>query len=218
MKYVTLLGTLVFVIASGCSTSYLTTSWKAENVAAKPYKKIMILGLIGDPDRRVRENMEEHMAGDLKDLGYNTVTSVGEYGPKAFENMKEEEAVKNLYDKGIDAVVTVVLLNKTKERYYIPARVRYSPYVIYHNDFWGYFSTMYGRVSSKDYYEVNTKYFWETNLYDLTNKALVYSAQSQSYDPESSHRLGHEYGLMIVKDMVKKSILQKQTALPLKSF
>lgn len=211
-------GILLFLMISSCSTSDITTSWKAENTSAKRYKKIIVMGLIGDPDRSIREKMEEHMAGDLKDLGYDAVTAVSEYGPKAFENMKEEEAVKKLNDRKIDAVVTVVLLNKTMERNYVPKRMQYSPYAIYHNNFWGYYSTMHGRTSSKNYYEVNTKYFWETNFYDLDGRVLLYSAQSQSFDPESPGRLGHEYGLMIVKDMVKKNILEAQPTKALKSF
>jgi hypothetical protein len=35
----------------------------------------------------------------------------------------------------------------------------------------------------------------------------VYSVQTQSFDPGSSESLGHEYGQLIVKDMVKKNIL-----------
>ena len=126
MKYYLLVTTLFLMLASGCSNSRITTSWKAENATAKPYKKILVLGLIGETDRTLRNKMEEHLAGDLKDLGYNAVTSVSEYGPKAFENIREKEALEELREKGVDAVVTVVLLNKTKERYYVPARVRYS--------------------------------------------------------------------------------------------
>lgn len=219
MKYFKLLSVLaVLLIITACSTSYITTSWKAENIPAKSYKKIMVLGLIGDRDRSIREIMEEHLAGDLKDLGYNAVTSVSEYGPKAFEDMKEQDAIKQLSDKGIDAVLTVVMLDKTKEKYYVPGRIQYSPYAIYHDRFWGYYRTMHDRVYSPGYYEVNTKYFWESNFYDLNDRSLLYSAQSQTFDPESPRSLGHEYGLMITKDMIKKNVLKSPPVQPLKSF
>ncbi|MBP6591362.1 MAG: hypothetical protein KA229_14725, partial [Chitinophagaceae bacterium] len=104
-------------------------------------------------------------------------------------------------------VLTVVLLDKTRERYYVPGRVQYTPYTIYYNRFWGYSRTIYGRIYSEGYYTEDTKYFWETNLYDLATNDLVYSAQSQSFDPSSSESLGHEYGQMIAKDLVKKNVL-----------
>ncbi|HQZ74625.1 MAG TPA: hypothetical protein PLO70_08905, partial [Chitinophagaceae bacterium] len=56
-------------------------------------------------------------------------------------------------------------------------------------------------------YTEDTKYFWETNLYDLATNDLVYSAQSQSFDPSSSESLGHEYGQMIATDLVKQHVL-----------
>jgi hypothetical protein len=43
----------------------------------------------------------------------------------------------------------------------------------------------------------------------LDGKRLLYSAQSQSFDPVSAQSLGHEYGKMIARDMVKKNVLSK---------
>jgi hypothetical protein len=219
MKYLSLL-LIGAIIAAGCSTSRITNTWKEQNVTAKPYKKVLVLGLSGEPDRNFREKMEEHMVGDLRDLGYNAVSAIAQYGPKTFEGLKEKEAVQQLNEQGFDAVITIVLLDKEKERYYTPARVNYSPYGRYHRQFWNYYSTIYGRVSSSGYYSESTKYFWESNLYDLTDWIMIYSAQSQSFDPTSASTLGHEYGLMIVKDMVKQNVLKKQTATApaLKSF
>jgi hypothetical protein len=154
--------------------------------------------------------MEQHIVGDLKDLGYNAVCSCEEFDPKAFEKMNEKQALDKLSSSGIDAVLTVVLLDKSKEKYYVPGRVYYSPYAIYHNRFYGYYRTMYERVYAPGYYETNTRYFWESNFYAINGKELVYSVQSQSFEPESVSSLSHEYGQMIIKDMVKNNILADQ--------
>jgi hypothetical protein len=202
-------GSLLVLLLMGCASSRITHSWKAENTAAKKYNKIMVLGLIRDADIRVRERMEDHLAGDLKDLGYQAVSSLKEYGPKAFDNMDEKAALDKLRSSGIDAVVTIVMLDKTRERHYVPGYITYSPYAIYYNRFWGYYSTMYGRIYSPGYYEVNTRYFWESNLYDMSSKELIYSAQTETFDPASVETLGHEYGKMIVHDMIKNNVLIK---------
>lgn len=201
------------LLIAGCSTSHVTTSWKADGISPKKYDKILVLGLIGEPDRTIREQMEQHLAGDLKELGYNAVSAVTEYGPKAFENMTEAEAIKLLFTEQVSAVVTIVLLDKEKEKYYVPGRVRYSPYVVYQDRFWRYYSTMQDRIYAPGYYTTDTKYFWESNFYDLKDWTLLYSVQSQSFDPESTQVLAHQYGQMIVKDMVKNSVLQKQPVL-----
>ena len=104
-------------------------------------------------------------------------------------------------------MLTIVLLDKTRERYYTPGQSYYTPYGIYYNRFWGYSRTIYGRIYSPGYYTTDTKYFWESNLYDLESGELLYSAQSQSFDPPSSSILGKEYGRLIVDDLVNKRVI-----------
>ena len=108
----------------------------------------------------------------------------------------------------MDAVITIVLLDKQKERKYVPGNVYYSPYSYYSNRFWGYRTTLYQRIYEQGYYVTDTKYFWESNFYDMSTQKLLYSVQTESFDPVNSESLGHEYGKLIVKDMVKQSILQ----------
>jgi hypothetical protein len=211
MKLINKIAIVLVALLLGCGpTSHITSSWKAENVYPKQYKKIVVLGLIREADRSIREKMEQHIVGDLTDLGYKAVCSCDEYNPKAFEGMNEQEAISKLRKDGIDAVLTVTLLDKTRERYYVPGRVYYSPYYIYQHRFYGYYQTMFDRIYSEGYYVMNTKYFWESNFYDLESNQLIYSAQSQSFDPDNAESLSHEYGKMIVMNMVKNNILSKQ--------
>ncbi|MBL0131595.1 MAG: hypothetical protein IPP43_11100 [Chitinophagaceae bacterium] len=208
MKHILATIVVFLFLASGCGpSSRITSSWRAENVQPQKFKKVVVLGLIRENDRTLREKMEQHLVGDLKELGYDAVCSCDQYNPKAFENMGEEEAISKLHTSGVDAVLTIVLLDKMQERYYVPGRVVYSPYTIYQGRFWRYSRMMYDRIYTEGYYTTDTKYFWETNLYDLASNNLVYSSQSQSFDPVTSESLGHEYGQMIVEDMVKKNVL-----------
>lgn len=54
-----------------------------------------------------------------------------------------------------------------------------------------------------------TRYFWETNLYDLRTGDLLCSVQTESFDPLSVEAMAHEYGKLIVADMVNNDILKK---------
>lgn len=208
MKKVQWIGFAFLLIAAGCSSSKITTSWKAEGATPKKYSKIMVLALIREADRTIQQNMENHFVGDLKDLGYNAVSSLQEYGPKAFDKMDEEAAILKLKNSGVDAVITIVLLDKQKERKYVPGNMHYSPYNHFYDRFWGYRNTLYNRIYEPGYYVTDTKYFWESNLYEMGTQKLVYSVQTQSFDPATSEIMGHEYGLMIVKNMVKQHVLQ----------
>ncbi|MBK7433189.1 MAG: hypothetical protein IPI66_04280 [Chitinophagaceae bacterium] len=200
---------LFTLFLAGCSASRITTSWKADNAAAKKYNKILVLGLIRDADRSVQTNMENHFTDDLKSMGINAVSSMQIYGPKAFENMDEQAALSKLRNSGIDAVMTIVLLNKEKEKTYVPGRSYYTPYGYYYNRFWGYSTTLYRRIYEPGYYVTDVKYFWETNLYDMSNQELLYSVQTETFDPADSESMGHEYGQLILKDLMKYNLLLK---------
>ncbi|HEY8690377.1 MAG TPA: hypothetical protein VIM07_14160 [Chitinophagaceae bacterium] len=200
---------IFFLFMLGCSSSKITSSWKAENVQPKKYSKIIVLGLIREADRTLREKMEAHLVGDLHDIGYNAISSMSVFGPKAFKRMTEDSAINNIKDVGADAVITIVLLDKSKEQRYIPARRNFYGAANF-NRFGGYYTTMYDRVYAAGYYVTDTRYFWESNLYDMATKQLLYSVQTQSFSPSSSEELGHEYGKMIVNNMVKKHVLMQQ--------
>lgn len=155
--------------------------------------------------------MEDHLTGDLKDHGYNAVAASAEYGPKAFRSLTEEAVLEKIQNSGFDAVVTIVLLNKEKERFYVPGHAYYySPYSGYYRRFYGYYNTMYNRVYAPGYYVTNTRYFWESNLFEVASKELIYSVQTESFDPASAETLAHEYGKLIVKDMVKHQVLARK--------
>jgi len=209
MKKVFFLAAALIAIFMSCTTTKITSTWKAENIVPKQYNKILVLGLIRDADRSLREKMETHLVNDLKEMGYNAVSSLGEYGPKAFTNMDEAAALSKLKESGIDAVITIVLLDKQKEKNYVPGHTFYSPYGFYYNRFWGYYGTLNRRIYEPGYYVTDTRYFWESNFYDMSQQTLVYSIQTRSFDPANSESLGHEYGQLIIGDMIKHNILLK---------
>jgi hypothetical protein len=201
---------LLVIICIACSTSKITSTWKAENVNTTAYTKIMVLALTNEVERSLQTNMENHLVSDLKNLGYNAVSSLREYGPKAFDKLDETAALDKLKNSGVDAVLTIVLLDKSRERSYVPGHIFYSPYGYYYNRFWGYRTTLYHRIYEPGYYVTDTKYFWESNLYDMGTQKLIYSVQTQSFDPSNTETLGHEYGQLIVNRMQQEGVLSKK--------
>ena len=207
MKKIFLIIVAIFLFA--CQTSRITHTWKAENVSPKKYNKILVLGVLKDNDRELQSRMENHMVGDLKDLGYIAYAANTIYEPGTFSKGDTAKTVAAINNKGFDAVMTIVLLNKTKERYYVPGRVVYTPYAYYYNRFDRYYNTIYDRIYTEGYYTEDTKLFWESNFYDLNEKKMVYSAQTRSFDPGSKESLAHYYGVLIANNLVKQKILLK---------
>jgi hypothetical protein len=153
--------------------------------------------------------MEKDLVADLKSQGINAVSALDEYGPNAFRGVDKKQVDDQLKAKGYDGIVTITLLNKSKERYYSPGYMDYTPFAYNYNYFWGYYSNMYDRVYEPGYYETATNYLWESNLYDLAKGKLVYSVQSKSFDPASAMQVGKGYGRSTVRDLVKNGLIVK---------
>ena len=208
MKTVKLLQILVIIILlSACASSKITNTWISQKTSIQKYNKIMVVGINGNETWGSKEKMERELVERLREKGQNAVAASDTYGPKAFRNLNEDTVINKLQGTGVDAVLTIVLLNKTKEKYYVPARVYYSPYIMYHHRFWGYYNTMTARIYTPGYYTYDKKYFWESNLYDMKTKELVYSVQTESFNPSSSEQLAHEYSDLIIKNMSKNSVI-----------
>src|SRR5215207_7805818 len=101
----------ILVLFYSCSSSKIITSWKASN-DPRNYHKIMVVGIIKDSGVVLRSQMEAHLVNDLKNLGYNAVSALSEFGKGGLANMEQEDTYIKLCNKGIDAVITVALLDR----------------------------------------------------------------------------------------------------------
>ena len=168
----------------------------------------MVLGVIRDSDRSIRENMERHLTEDLRSRGFSVVSSYREFGPKTFEGLNEKSALDQLRYNQVDVVLTVVLLDKERERNYYRGYFYYSPFFYYYNNFWGYQMMMNSRIYQPGYYVTDTRYFWESNLYDLRSGTLLFSVQTQTFEPSSTERMAHEYGEKISEALLNSGVIR----------
>ena len=201
---------LLFGLAA-CTSTQVTSSWKASNAnLSSSYNKIMVLGIIKQKDRTLREELENQLVSELKEKGYDAHSALQEYGPKAFDRLSEEAIAERMKSDGFDAVLTTVLLDKSKEQNYTPGQVNYQPVGVYYYRFGRYYTTVYDRVYTPGYYTSSTNFFLESNLYDTRTGDLVYSVQTKSFDPSSPAVLGDEYAKAIINDMKKNGLIAKR--------
>ena len=184
----------------------------------------MVVGIIKDSNIIMRKKMETHLVNDLKAIGYNAVAALDEFGNGGLAGLVQEETYIKLCNKGIDAVITIALLDRKKEKFYVPAKVKYYSNLYYYNRIWNY-STIQADLtlvtSMKGNYEESTQFSWESILFDLQTLSPVYTVQTKTFDPASTETMAHEYGRMIVANMVKNKVIEKREAIisePLKAF
>lgn len=199
----------VFTIIS-CNSTQVISSYKDEKTAAKDYKKILVLGIFQQKERSLRQETEIQLVNRLKNEGYNAVSAMEDFGPKAFEKISEDQLASNLKLSGYDAVITTALLDKTKEENYQPGTSSLQPIGVFYNRFGRYYSTVYDRVYQPGYYTTSTDYFLESNLYDIKSGNLIYSIQTKSYDPSSATSLANDNSKKIVQDLKEKGVFVKK--------
>ncbi|MEO8763458.1 MAG: hypothetical protein ABI416_04185 [Ginsengibacter sp.] len=208
MKYVFLIAAISLLAA--CSSTKVTSSWKSPEIAASPLsmKKIMVAALLPDKNRELQKSMEKQLVGELKSKGIDAVSAYEMYGPKYFPQ-DEHKAIDKLQQSGVDGFLTISLLDKSKEKSYNPGYSQFQP-IGYYRSWFGYYRTVYGRVYDPGYYSTQTKYYWESNLYNLPGEKLIYSAQSQSFDPSSINHLANDYSGKLVNDMMKQGLVARK--------
>jgi len=188
------------LLLSSCYSTNITGYWRSDSQPAKVGKTILVLGLM--PDTAMRERMEEHVAGDLRHLGYSAVKSLGKVDALEFTKTEDKDALLQFREKDIDGVLTIVLVNKTIDGFVMPGS-------LYHL-LTDYYSTMYFGLYAPDFYKESTKYAWETSFYDVTTGSRLYAVQTTTFHPLSIERLSHEYGRVVVKCMRKHKVLKRQ--------
>lgn len=208
-KLIVLARMAVIVLLAACSSTKVTSSWKSNEASQLNYRQILVLGLMPNKDRSIRMNMENELAGELRAAGANAIAASSVFSPNQLNNMNEQRALRWLRNKGYDAVMTISLLDKSKERNYVPGNVTYQPIGGYYSRFWGYYRNVYGRIYTPGYYTTSTNYFWESNLYSVGSNEMLYSVQSKSFDP-SEESLGRDYARQITRDMIKQGVLAKK--------
>nr|WP_295875354.1 hypothetical protein [uncultured Chitinophaga sp.] len=199
-----ILSGLVIMALAACSTK-VTSSWRANNAQQlQKDQKIMVMALVPQKDRALRSQMEDFTVAEFRRKGYNAVSALQEFGPGEFMKMGEKQAIRKLQGSDVGQVLTIVMVDKGREKSYTPGYA-YSPYGYW--GFWPYYSRWYNNYYGPGYVTYSTRYQWEGNLYDLKSGQLLYSVQSQSFDPPSTARMAVLYAQQVVKDMTKRNLL-----------
>jgi arsenate reductase-like glutaredoxin family protein len=207
MKKLLLFALPLALVFGSCSTSKVTTSWNQSKQTPAHFQKILVVGLFDNKNRDLRQQMEDQLAQELRQEGYDAVTSVSVYGPKSFQNISEEQALKEVRSRDIDGVITIGLVNTDKQKNYV-RNYTYRPYSGWHyNPWYGWVYRPYYMPGFYGHYETNINYVFETNLYDVHNEQLIYSVQTRSNNPSNVYVLADDYSKSVAKDLYKKNIL-----------
>jgi hypothetical protein len=203
----------IALLYSGCKpATEITGSWKNTDAGAVAGNINTILVTALTDRVNARQTVENELAGVLNKKGYKTIKSIDILPPTFTDGKKpdKDELLSKINGTGAQAILTVALIDKDTETRYVPGNYNYAPLprFSYYGTFWGYYNTWFPRLHSPGYYEEDKVYFIETNLYDAKTEELLWSAQSETYNPSTLADFSEDFAQVVITKMEKDGLLR----------
>ncbi len=203
-----LLTIIVVLLFLACGPSVKTTStWVNKNNVSlinRHYKIILIAVITSKIE--VRTKLENELAIAAKKHGYIAIKSIDKFPPLASGKQPTQEEIFGIVTKvHADAIFTTALVDKTSETRYVPGTTTYTPSV--NSGFRDYYGTAW-IYYAPNYYTVDKTYFYESSLFDAVTEKLIWSAQSEIYNPTNIEKTSQKYTELMITKMEKDGILK----------
>jgi len=201
----------VILSLSACITSTkITGSWVDPTVKQQPknIKSIFIATL----SRKIefRTKLENALAAQTELHHIKAVKSADFFSPEFYQNKPTKEALlSKIQQTDVDAILTVSVIHKESESRYVRGTTGYYPYPAFgwYGSFYRYYNYWYPSFNDPGYYVTDKIYFLETNLYDAKTEKLIWSAQSETWNPSSVDSFVEKYPVLVLNQMTKDGLI-----------
>jgi hypothetical protein len=208
-----LLAVIITVFFAACSSTKESTGvWvNKEKIAGKSYSNFFVIVMTADIEARVK--LENEIAATVVSRGHKAIKSY-EVLPADLKDPKPpavDALIEKIKASDCDAVFVVSLLDKNDEIRYTSGGTYYTQQTYYSwaGTFFGYYSHYYSTVSSTGYYSNDKTYFMQSNLFDKASQELMFSVQSEIFNPSSLASGSRTYISTLLKQLDKAKLLKK---------
>ncbi|MDB5118415.1 MAG: hypothetical protein JWQ79_3907 [Mucilaginibacter sp.] len=201
---------IITILCSCGTTTMITSSWRKPNATANNYRNIFVAALT--KNIAAKQSVEDGIQTQLQQSGITVEKSIDVFPPD-FSNQtgqKKELVLGKIQSTNADGILTITLLKKTNESYYVPGGGYWNPGLRYgyYNNFWSYYNNWYPSIYAPGYYDEHEVYYLETNLYNAHTEQLIWAAQSKTYDPVNINSFLKGYLQSIYDQMVKDGLIR----------
>ena len=210
MKSTLLYTLLLAVILSGCASQKITTSWINPEAKSKgPYESIFVMVLA--QSNAASFDIEDRMAETFASRGRKSVVSSSVFPAQlsAAESLSKDEMAEVIKRTGCDAVFIIAVLDVLSVETYNPGTAYYPMNYGMYGSYYGYYNHYYPQVYSPGYYSTDKTYYIETNFYDVASDQLLFSIQSEAYNPTSLESWFKEYSYNLIKELKNEGLITK---------
>jgi hypothetical protein len=190
----------MLVAVSGCSSVSLSTSWKDANRREKPYRNLLVVGLVEKV--QLRQVFEEVFAEEIRKNGATGSVSYLFTGIDSLPSQAVlEEAVKR---SGADGIITTRLVGTKQQRdvhtgFVMTGRGHTAAY----GESISYATFVHMPVDVTSSQEAAL----EATLFDTVTGNMVWSATSTAINPEGIISVSKEVADIAIKELTKDGLL-----------
>ncbi len=195
---------ILLLIISGCASPSKLTTWRDQSRYHNRLNKIIVIGIVHDSLSDIRKDLEDCFVNKLKSRGFSSITSLEAFGQEGLAGMEKEQTFIQLCNQGIDAVLTVALLDEKKASKYHHTHTNKYTSSYYYNRILNYQSLQAAKVDTT---QNNTELQWEATLFNLSTLSPIYWTQTQPFSTNAL-KLYNIYCQSILNDLLDKKVLK----------
>jgi hypothetical protein len=193
---------LCLLLISCTPHARIIRSWKS-STRTKSYNHLMIVALTHDG--RAKSIVENDLEAAVARQKVSASKSLDIFAPNFSPDLLKDEMLRKIRLTGADAILTVSLINRETQAHYVPGSPGFVP------GFWGYYNFWYPTMYSPGYYVQDRIYYIETNLYDAVSDELIWTAQSETYNPSSLTGFSSSLASLLTKKLIKDNIIAQHS-------
>ena len=189
------------LLIMSCTSTKIVNSWSEPNKEIKisNLNKVLVVALF--KNETSAHKAEDQMVGYLKGKGVQSYN----YFKSSF-NKENEEAIRAKIKKdGFDGAVTMRLIDVDKEKIYTPSESTFYPN--YYRDFSGYYFNRWNYSSTLGYYTTTKTFTVETNVYSIKSDKIIWTALTESTNPDGLKNMTNEIAKVVYKQMLKEGFV-----------
>ena len=182
---------LLAALLTGCATTTIRNSWIDATDRSGPPKKLAVF--VAVTDENVRRMAETQAAGSLAP----GVEAIAAHRLEIAPDLDEKALRERLAPEGFDAALVSRLVSVDTSEQYVPPQTHFMPDPLfiglrpYHRSFYAYYPFAY-TYTTPGYTATTQRVVVDTVLYRLPEGRPVWSAVTETIDPESSAQLVSE--------------------------
>lgn len=212
-RVIPILMVAIAMVATSCAPSLkITGNWMNKDVVGTgKFHKVLLFTI--SSSLSARQTVEDAQESAFAAQGITIIKSYDVLTPNYLATKpSKEDMIAKIKATGCDAIFTSALLDVQSETRYVPGAAYYSPYPSYgyYGSFGGYYGHIDPYVYEPGYYTEDQTYYIESNLYDVETEEIVWSVQSEAYNPGELKGLSKQYAALLVEKLRSEGVLKKK--------